>query len=191
MATPVRPRFATYEQYLAFERASDTKHEFVGGEIFAMAGGRYEHNRIAANVIAMLTAALRGKPCVANTSDMRVRAPDGTAHYPDVSAFCGEPRFSDERRDELLNPSAVVEVLSDSTEAYDRGDKFAHYATIASLRDYVLVSSSRERVDHFVREGDGWKLRSFGPGESLSLSSLPCSLAVDELYDKVFSPRGS
>lgn len=190
MDTPFRPRFATYEDYLAFERASEGKHEFVGGEIFAMAGGKRAHNQIAAQITAALVVGLRGSPCVAYTSDMRVRAADGTAHYPDVSALCGEPSFTDETEDELTNPSLIIEVLSDSTEAHDRGEKFEHFATIESFREYVLASSNRVRVDHFVREADGWKLRSYGAGDHLQLASLPCRLAVDELYDKVFPSRG-
>src|SRR5438045_3509978 len=114
----------TYEEYRAFERSSSTKHEFVGGEVFAMSDGTFDHSTIAANVIATLHPALRESGCATLTSDMRVRTGDDVGAYPDVSVVCGERRFSDNTRDELLNPTVLVEVLSPSTEAYDRGDKF-------------------------------------------------------------------
>lgn len=187
MATSTRPRFASYEEYQAFERASlEQKHEFVDGDIFAMAGGKYEHSRIATNTAAALSQALRDSPCIVNSSDMRVRTPRNRAHYPDVSALCGKPRFSDDTKDEMLNPSLLVEVLSDSTEGYDRGKKVESYATIDSLREYVLIASDHVHVDHFVREGTGWHLQSYGPGQRIKLASLPCELDVDEVYAKVF-----
>ncbi len=177
----------TYEEYRALERASATKHEFVAGEIFAMAGGTYDHSTIAANVLTGLHVALRGSGCSPLTSDMRIRTGDDVGAYPDVSVACGERRFSDDARDELLNPTVLVEVLSPSTEAYDRGEKFRHYETIASLREYVLVSTATRRVEVFTRraegEGRGWLLQSFSAGERAELSSLGVTLAVDALYE--------
>src|SRR5689334_17788040 len=113
----------TPEEYLAFERASEQKHEYVDGEIFAMAGGTREHNLIAANVVGELRSALLERPCEVYGSDQKLKTPAGKYHYPDVSVICGPPVFEDETRDVMLNPRAIVEVLSDSTERYDRGDK--------------------------------------------------------------------
>ena len=175
---------ATYEEYRAFERASPPKHEFVAGEIFAMAGGTYDHSTIAANVLGELHAALRGTDCSPLTSDMRVRTGDDVGAYPDVSVACGERRFSDETRDELLNPAVLVEVLSPSTEAYDRGEKFHHYETIASLREYVLVSTATRRVEVFTRRPEGgWLLRTFSKGEAAEIGSLAVMLSIDALYE--------
>jgi Uma2 family endonuclease len=187
MATSTRPRFASYEEYQAFERASlEQKHEFVDGEIFAMAGGKAAHNQLSMQIGATLVAGLRDHPCTVFSSDMRVRTPRKRAYYPDVSALCGKPQFSDETRDELLNPSLLVEVLSDSTEGYDRGKKFESYATIDSLREYILVASDRVHIDHFVREQSGWHLRQYEAGQRFKLASLPCELDIDEVYRKVF-----
>jgi Uma2 family endonuclease len=174
----------TYEEYLAFERAAETKHEFVDGQILAMAGGRFEHNQLAGNVFALLWTALRPRGCTVHNSDQRVRAPDDSAHYPDVSAGCEEPHFSDDTRDELLNPSLVVEVLSKSTEGYDRGEKFEHYATIPSLVTYLLIATDRPRIELRERREDVWTLRTFGPGEDVPLS-IGCTLAVDDVYANV------
>jgi Uma2 family endonuclease len=175
----------TYEEYLAFERSSPGKHEFVNGHVFAMAGGRFEHNQLAGNVHALLWNSFRGRPCRVNNSDQRVLAPDGTAHYPDVTALCGDPTFSDDVRDELLNPTLIVEVLSDSTEAYDRGKKFEHYATIPSFSAYVLIATDRQRVEIRERSGELWTLRTLGPGERFALTALGCELAVDDIYANV------
>lgn len=140
-------------------------------------------------MFALLWIALRGRSCTVDNSDPRVRAPDGTAHYPDVSALCGEPAFSDEVRDELLNPSVVVEVLSEGTEGYDRGEKFEHYATIPSLQAYVLVASDRRRIELRERrrlgQDDVWTLRTFGPGERVAIAPLGCEIAVDDVYASV------
>jgi Uma2 family endonuclease len=112
--------------------------------------------------------------------------------YADVAVVCGTPRFDDGRRDTLLNPSVLFEVLSDSTESYDRGEKFAHYRTIPSLTDYVLLSQKQVLVEHFQRQDDGgWLLRALGPGDSLALPSIGCEVAVDGFYRKVFEERGA
>ena len=153
-----------------------------------MAGGTHEHNLTAGNVVTQLNLALRSKPCIVYPSDMKVRAEGASDyHYPDASVVCGEPRFEDEARDVVLNSKLVVEVLSDSTERYDRGDKFARYQQIASLTDYLLLSSKQARVEHFAREEDGsWRLRAYGSGQRVPLPSLGVELEVDEMYRKVF-----
>lgn len=178
----------TYEQYLALERASDDKHEFAGGELFAMSGAKRAHNVATANVSRLFGNALRDRPCVVFSPDMRVRTADDVAAYPDVTVVCGKLEFSDAEEDELRNPTVIVEVLSDSTEAYDRGDKLAHYQTIASLRDVVFVATKVARLDHYTRHEDGsWVRRSHVRGETASVASVGVSLSVDDVYEKVFA----
>lgn len=178
----------TPTEYLAFERASETKHEYADGEVFAMSGGTREHSLIQANVAGELRALLRKRPCEVHGADMRVKVDaSGRYVYPDATVVCGNPRFEDETSDTLLNPRIVVEVLSDSTEAYDRGEKFAQYRSVASVMDYVLVSQKKVRVEHFQRQPDGrWVLTVLGPGQSLTLESAGVELPVDEIYLKVF-----
>ena len=178
----------TPAEYLAFERASEQKHEYADGEIFAMSGGTFEHSATATNLGRLLGNALEGRGCIALNSDMRVHIPaTGRYVYPDGSVLCGAPEFTDEQRDTLLNPAVVIEVLSDSSEAYDRGEKFAQYRTVRSLREYVLASRKAPRIEVFTRhEGGGWMLREYGPGERATLESLGCTIAVDDVYRGVF-----
>lgn len=175
------------EEYLAMERASTGKHEFFAGEVFAMAGGTREHNLLAGNALALLWNALRERDCEVYNSDQRVFIPATRQYvYPDVAVVCGGPRFEDEVRDVLLNPSVVIEVLSDGTERYDRGKKFEGYRTIDSLRDYLLVAQDAVRVEHFTREdGGSWRLRVYGRGQALALDACEVQLPVDELYARV------
>jgi Uma2 family endonuclease len=187
MSSLPKVRF-TSEQYLALERQAEYKSEFLGGEIFAMAGASREHNLIAGNVFAALHAQLRGRPCETYASDMRVKVTaSGLYTYPDVVVACGEPRFEDAHGDTLLNPTLVVEVLSTSTEAYDRGDKFADYRLLESLAEYVLIAQDRHRVERFTRQPDGQWLFSEARhlGGAISLGSIDCQLALDEVYDRV------
>ena len=176
------------EEYLAFERASDQRHEYADGEIFAMSGGTLRHSLLAANVIGELRSALRARPCRVFTSDMRLKIPAaGRYTYSDAGVVCGRAAFEDEVQDTLLNPSVIFEVLSKSSELYDRGDKFAMYRTLDSLKDYVLVAQKHVRIEHFNRQpNDTWLLRVLGAGERLSLTSIGCELAVDEVYLKAF-----
>lgn len=178
----------TPEEYLAFERASEQRHEYADGELFAMSGGTREHSLIAANILAELSFALVERQCEAHGPDMRIKSKvTGRYVYPDASVVCGRPAFEDATRDTLLNPVVVVEVLSDSSEAYDRGDKFAHYQTIASVQDYVLASQKEPRIEHFHRLQDGtWLLRILKPGARLVLESVGCEIPVERAYRKVF-----
>ncbi len=158
-----RPKtFLTPERYLEIERAAERKSEFYEGEMFAMAGTRQAHNLLVSNAVREPGQQFRGRPCEVYPNDMRVRVrPAGPYNYPDVTAVCGEPRFLDGREDTLLNPDLVVEVLSPSTEAYDRGRKFEHYKEIESLREYRLVASDRMYADLYTRQPDGrWILTS-------------------------------
>ena len=180
--------YLTPEQYLEIERKAEFKSEYYQGEMFAMAGARWAHNLILLNLASELRQQLRSRPCSVTSSDMRVRVnAKGLYTYPDVVVVCGEPRFLDERRDTLLNPTLIAEVLSESTEQYDRGRKFEHYRPLESLAEYLLVSSQRVSADLFTRQPDGrWMLTASSRLEdSLDLPSVGCHLALADLYEKV------
>lgn len=179
--------FLTPEQYLAIEREAPYKSEYFNGEMFAMAGVREGHDLIAGNVHGNLWTSFRSRPCRAYTSDMRVRTISGLYSYPDTSAVCGNPEFLDDIRDTLLNPSLIVEVLSPSTEAYDRGRKFELYQSIPSLNEYLLLSSDRVHADLYVRQPAGlWLRSSFGELQDvITLESVDCRLKLADLYEKV------
>jgi len=184
-----QPRtFLTPEQYLAIERAAEYKSEYYGGEMFAMSGARESHNLITVNLITELRRQLRQRACRLYTSDMRVRvSASGLYTYPDAVALCGEPQFLDDTRDTLLNPNLIAQVLSPSTEAYDRGRKFEHYRTIESLREYLLISTERVSAELFVRQADGrWLLSAATNMEDvLDLQSVGCRVALVDLYEDV------
>jgi Uma2 family endonuclease len=189
----VRTRY-TPEQYLALERQALEKHEYHDGSIFAMAGASRRHNLIATNLCREISSRLRDRPCEVYIGEMRVCvAPTGLYTYPDVVAVCGEPRLQDAEMDTLLNPTVIVEVLSPSTEAYDRGGKFAHYRRLESLREYVLVSQDRVRVERFTRQGEGegagWLLDEFSrPEDVLRLASIACEVPLAGISEKVAFP---
>jgi Uma2 family endonuclease len=176
----------TYAEYLARERGAIEKHEFVRGEVFAMAGGTFNHGVLTVNVSTLLANALVDRPCVVGSPDNRVRiAAEEIGCYPDVSVVCGKPEMAADDPDAVTNPVVLVEVLSPSTEAWDRGDKFAAYKTLTSLADYVLVSQKHRRIDHFRRNEDGtWLHDSAGPGGAVELS-IGVRLATDSVYHKV------
>src|SRR5271157_1026194 len=184
--------FLTPEEYLEIERKAEFKSEYYQGEMFAMAGAGWAHNRIAANAIIALGVGLRSGPCQVTPSDMRVQvSATGLYTYPDVVIVCEEPQFLDGRRDTLLNPTLIVEVLSPSTEAYDRGLKFENYRSLPSLEEYLLIAADRIHIDRYTRRPDGqWLLTSASkPEETLDLESVGCRLAVADLYEKVdFTP---
>ena len=183
--------FLTPEQYLEIERRAETKSEYWQGEMFAMSGASYEHNVLAANLLAGLHQQLRGKSCGVFGSDMRVHIPaTGLYTYPDVVGVCGEPRLADEHFDILLNPVFLAEILSPSTEAYDRGRKFEHYRTVESLQEYLLVTQDRMQADLYTRQADGsWLLRGASRQEDrLELRSLGCHVSMGDLYEKVNLP---
>jgi Uma2 family endonuclease len=186
MSTGAEKRYSA-EEYLAFERQSETKHEYFDGEVFAMAGGTQPHSAIAGNLIGELRNETKERGCHVHTGDMRVLCPTGLYTYPDVSVVCGELDLEDENKDTLLNPLVIVEVLSKSTDAYDRGRKFANYKTIESLKEYVLVAQDGVAIDHFARQKDGsWQQTTVtDPSASLNLPALECSIAVEEVYRNV------
>jgi Uma2 family endonuclease len=183
--------YITPEQYLEIERKAEFKSEYYQGEMFAMAGARWTHNRLVANLIASLHQQLRSRPCQTLPSDMRVQVEaTGTYTYPDVSVVCGEPQFLDETRDTLLNPSLIVEVLSPSTEGFDRGRKFEHYRSVESVGEYLMLASERVSAELYTRQPDGrWLLTFAGRLEdSLDLQSVGVHLALADLYEKVDFP---
>jgi Uma2 family endonuclease len=183
--------FLTPEQYLAIEREAPYKSEYHRGEMLAMAGAREGHNLISTNAVRELSEKLRSRPCRVYGSDMRVSVGPDDYAYPDVSAVCGAPQFLDRTRDTLLNPNLIVEVLSPSTEAYDRGRKFELYQSIRSFTEYLLLASDRLHADLYVRQPNGlWLLRSCSALEdTLPLDSVDCRLTLADLYEKVeFDP---
>src|SRR5260370_12320795 len=152
----------TVEEYLAFERAAETKHEYYAGEVTAFAGATREHNLIAGNTFRDLGNQLAGKPSEIYMADMRVRAAPSSYVYPDVVVVCDEPRFADDEFDVLLNPTVLVEVVSPSTEPRDRDDKLQYYSSLESVSDYLLFASDKVRADHYVKQADNeWKLRLY------------------------------
>ncbi|MFZ1642410.1 MAG: Uma2 family endonuclease [Candidatus Contendobacter sp.] len=188
--TALTQSFYTPEQYLALERQANYKSEYVNGSIFAMAGASKEHNQIAFNIAGELHGQLKNRPCLAYVNDLRVKVnATGLYTYPDVAALCGEPQFEDEQMDTLLNPSVIIEILSPSTEAYDRGDKFAHYRRLPSLMEYVLIAQNKVRVEHYIRQDNKWVLTEMDSlDETLCLASIQCEIPLREIYAKVDLP---
>ncbi len=178
---------ATPEEYLAAERAAETKSEYIDGEVYAMSGASRRHNLISFNVGGELRSQLKSKPCEAYSSDMRVRIGRRAYLYPDVVVTCGEPRFADDQVDTLVNPTLIIEILSPSTEGFDKGAKFDMYRTLDSLQEYLLVAQDQCHVIHYVRQSDNTWLLSETRDLSarLDLPSIGCSLPVAEVYDKV------
>lgn len=187
MSLQPKPRL-TPEDYLALERSADFKSEYFNGEIFAMTGASESHNLIVINTIRELSIQLKKRPCKVYANDMRVKVdPTGLYTYPDVVVTCGKAQFDDTHLDTLLNPVLIVEVLSDSTEAYDRGRKFEHYRKLDSLIEYVLIAQNRPHIESYRRQADQqWLLRECSELDgTLRLPSIDCDLALAEVYDKV------
>ena len=177
----------TAEEYLTLERSAAYKSEFHDGQIYAMTGASREHNLVSGNIYRELSLQLKKRPCEAYINDMRVKAVEANSyHYPDIAVVCGTPQFEDAQVDTLLNPTVLIEVLSPSTEAYDRGGKFAHYRKISTLHEYLLVSQDQPSIERYMRQGDVWILtEAVGPEASMSLESIDCVLSLREVYDKV------
>jgi Uma2 family endonuclease len=184
--------YLTPEEYLVRERLAEIKSEYYDGETFAMSGGSKEHSLIAGNVITELNLQLRERPCEVHTGDMRVQvAVEGPYTYPDATVVCGEAQFTDAEVDTLVNPTVIIEVLSPTTEDWDRGGKFERYQRIASLQGYVVIAQDRPRVEHFARQAEGeWLLTvTTEPDGVVSLPSIACTLALREVYRKVAFPE--
>lgn len=189
----IAEHFISEEEYLALEEKSLEKHEYFDGRMYAMAGATPAHNLIAFNIAGSLSSRLRGLPCHGAGSDQRVKIEaSGLKTYPDVLIVCPPERYDERDPNSLLNPKVIIEVLSPSTEHYDRTDKFDHYKQIAELSDYILVAQDRVRVEHYTRgQGDSWTVRSFNQrAHTLSLPSTSIELPLDEIYDRLELPDG-
>jgi Uma2 family endonuclease len=186
MASEPRQRL-TIAEYLALERESETRHEYLDGEIFAMSCPSRIHGVLAGNVFGHIWTQFRGRDCEVHQESRRVRTPSGLFTYPDVVAVCGEPKFGE--LDTLLNPVLIVEVLSPSTQDYDRGTKFAHYRSLPTLAEYVLVAQEQVHVEHHLHQrGDGWLMTELDDlAQTLELPSIGCRLTLAEIYERVFA----
>lgn len=184
MSDPAARHRYSYADYLHLEEASNVKHEFFAGEIYALAGGSPDHAALAVTVAAALVAGIGDRPCRVFSSDLRVRVlATGLATYPDVTVVCGPLERDPDDRLTVVNPSLVAEVLSNSTEDYDRGEKLEHYKQIPSLRECLLVSHREPGIEIWRRRGDGpWERQAAGRGERVRLPSLDCEIAVDDIY---------
>lgn len=202
MATPqsrIHKRLRTVAEYLEFERQAEERHEFVDGEIRAMAGESPWHSIICVNLTREVSAQLKGKPCVALSSNMKTRSGEqvdpgslkGLFSYADLTVVCGKPQFHDQFGDVLLNPKVIFEVLSPSTESFDRGEKFERYRIYnESLTDYALVSQKKPLIEHFQRQPSGqWLMTEIrGMEGELHIASIDCRLKLAEVYDRVEFP---
>jgi Uma2 family endonuclease len=180
--------YVSPEEYLRLERQSEYKSEYVNGEVFAMTGASHKHNLVAGNIFGELRQQLKGRQCEAYVGDMRVKVTaTGLYTYPDVVVVCGEPKFEDEYVDTLLNPTLLVEVLSQSTERYDRIAKSSYYRTLDSLAEHLLVAQDEVRLEQYVKQANGqWLLFECSSIDAaIELESIGCTLALRDVYDKV------
>lgn len=183
--------YITEEEYRDGEEVSLVKHEWLDGQVYTMAGGTFNHATLCGNAFAAAKAALRGKPCKARGSELRIKAEsNGQEVYPDAVIFCPPSRFVGKGDSTLLTPKVVFEVLSDSTQSYDRTNKFNLYKTISTFEEYVLVEQNRVWVDHFSKRGDDWLHRSYiQRSDVLRLQSVGIEISLDELYDELDLPE--
>ncbi len=190
MVLPQPKTYYSPEEYLALERAADFRSEYFNGEIFAMAGESPNHGRIKSDVNRIIGNQLVGKTCETFTSDTKVRTPGiNVFGYPDVVVVCGELIFHDTFKDVILNPKVIIEVLSPSTEAYDRGEKFASYRQLETLTDYLLISQDKPLIEHYVRHGKFWMLSEESDlANSIAIESIECTLPLNEVYVRVQFP---
>jgi Uma2 family endonuclease len=185
------PRFITEDEYWEMLENSPVKYEYFDGSIYAMAGASYRHNILAANALSLLVSRLRGKPCRAVGSDQHVKIEEtGLQTFPDIVVVCPNARFEPRRKDTLLEPTVLIEVLSPGTADYDRTDKFDHYKQIPTLQDYVLIAQDKMRIEHYHRAASGdWILKVVHePDETIALEAIGCTLSVADVYDGVELP---
>ncbi len=178
----------TPEKYLELERKSEIRHEYIDGEIFEMAGAGKRHNQISANIMRLLGNQILERDCNVYASDMRINITStGKYTYPDIVGICGEEQFEDEKDDILLNPMLLIEILSKSTEAYDRGTKFEFYQTIESFSEYILITQEPFRIEQFVRQDKNtWTYLEFRkPEDKIKLNSIECEISLQDIYHKV------
>ena len=195
MATKGAQTHLTPEEYITLERkaipdAETVRSEYINGKIINMPGASFAHNLITNNISGELRARLKNSTCAVFANDMRISIPTAKSYfYPDVGVVCEDPRFEDDVFDTLLNPIVVVEVLSPSTEAYDRGEKFVHYRQLTSLQEYVLISQDQIRIDHYRRQERSWIFTDIEKhDEILQLPSLQCEVPLQEIYERVTFP---
>ena len=181
-------RHYTVDDYFTVEERSEVKHEFYNGEIFAMAGASLPHNEITANLLTELRVGLRNLDCGVYGSDLRIQTPSGLYTYPDLSVICNGVELAPGRSDTVTNPVVLIEVLSEATEDYDRGEKFELYKSIPTLRHYILVSQSEIHIDHFHRiDPVEWQCRSMkAPNDTLEIDLPHTALAITAVYRRVF-----
>ena len=201
MSVPRSETPYTEAEYLALERGSEERHEYLDGQIYAMAGESLEHGDICMNLSRIVSTDLLGTSCRALSKDTKVRSgpipklrysTKGLYSFPDLVVVCGEPQFLDEHRDVLLNPKLIIEVLSPTTEAFDRGEKFLRYRTyLDSLTDYVVVAQSMPLVEHFELQNGQWVIAATATelSETVVLSSIGCTLRLSEVYDRIVFPE--
>jgi Uma2 family endonuclease len=184
---PQQPMRMAESEYLEFERKSDIKHEYIDGEVFAMVGASRAHGLITVNLTRMISNQLRGKDCNLYPADVPIRMLTGKYTYPDLSAVCGEPQFAPDVFDSLTNPTLILEILSPSTEAYDRGKKFRNYRQLPSLQAYILVSQDSPRIERFMLLENGiWGfIEVEGLENNIELASIGCTLKLAEVYEGV------
>jgi Uma2 family endonuclease len=190
LAFAKKDEYVSPEDYLAFEREATEKHEFIGGRIVAMAGASETHNVIASNLFGELFVQLKNTKCRAFASDMRVKSANAKKsyyYYPDIVVTCGERKFEDDKKDVLLNPTVIIEVLSKSTKLKDRNEKLESYLALKTLTDYVLVEQDTMRIEHFSRiDAEDWKLRLVnGNSPNLILDSINCTVSLADIYNEV------
>jgi Uma2 family endonuclease len=175
------------DEYFHIEETSEIKHEYYRGDIYAMAGASSNHNLIVSNLIRSLGNQFRNRPCLVYPSDMRVQVDENNHYtYPDVIIVCDKPTFLDDKKNTLINPTVIIEVLSESTELYDRGKKFQAYRLIPSLQNYILVASESKLIEVFTRNTNGqWVIFDLDSEGKIKISYLDCELSLDEVYEKV------
>ena len=184
-----------FKEYLEAERTADERSEFIDGEIYAMAGESGRHGDISANFLALIVAKLRGSECRARTKDTKIKSGalqtrfgKGMISYPDIVVICGEPEYHDKHKDIVLNPAVIIEVLSETTEEFDRGVKFMRYRNFNdTLTDYILVSQDEPHIEHYIRQKNGdWLLKEYyGLEKSFPIDSINCTLDLAEVYDRI------
>jgi len=188
MSLQPEKKYINSEEYLEAERKAEFRSEYFDGEIFAMSGASRKHNLISGNIFAAIHRQIRNRNCEAYSSDMRVKVSStGLYTYPDVVIVCGEPLFDDSHLDTLLNPAVIIEVLSESTENYDRGEKFKNYRTLESLSDYLLVAQNIVSVEHYIRQKNNqWLFSEYKDMEDIiRIDSIACELMIKEIYEKL------
>jgi Uma2 family endonuclease len=197
MSLPEQKALYAPDEYLALEREAEERHEWLDGLIYAMAGESPAHSIITSNLIATLKLQLRGRPCVVFSPNMKIysrllsdKSLKGLFSYADTMVVCGKPLFHDKHCDVIVNPTVIIEVVSKSTEACDRGEKFTRYKQNRSLTDYLLVSQSRPSIDHFTRKPKGrWEYSSeIELTKSIHIASIKCRLLLFDVYDRIEFP---